>query len=422
MRDRRTFSALVGGGLLLVLFWPTSSGAPAPPADPPPAPSLERLSMLEELAYWRRDGERGLQLFADERPLSAIQAVVRGARPRSFALFGDERQSAGRHQLLASIPYGPLIEDTADRYRLDSLLLLAMVQTESGFDAGAISPAGAQGLMQLMPETGQTYGAARLTDPHANVRAGARYLRDLLHRFDDDLELALAAYNAGPAAVRRFRGVPPYRETRHYVERVLTLYLGYHRTLWQEAQLDALLGDLPAVPEGSTIATLSPAVYGPRFAVERRSMRGSELGQMAGSVAAGRAVVVGALGLTAATQPLAEVADALAQPLAELRQPRVAEDQQHDGEDDQQLRDAKASEHDDLRGGTVRSGARLFESGAARGSGRSEAAARGFDLGLSLADPAAPPPRTDAAPVAPLAAPEPRQTTAKPERESAPPS
>jgi len=350
--------------------------------------------------------------MADSGRSSAIQAVANGARPRSFALFGDERRSAGRHQLLASIPYGALIEDTADRYRLDSLLLLAMVQTESGFDAGAVSPAGAQGLMQLMPSTGQTYGTVRLTDPHSNLRAGARYLRDLLRGFDDDLELALAAYNAGPAAVRRARGVPPYRETRHYVERVLTLYLGYHRTLWQEAQLDALLGDLPAVPEGSTIATLSPAVFGPRFDVERRSMRGS--------VAAGRPVVVGALGLVPALQPLAEVADALAQPLAELRQPRVAEDQQHDGENDQQLRDAQASEHDDLRGGGQRDGARLFESGAALGS--SQPTGRGFDLGLSLAGHGAPPPRTDAAPAAPLAAPEPRQTIAKPERASAPPS
>lgn len=421
MRDRRTFSALVAGGLLLVLFWPTSSGAPAPPADPPPAPSLERLAMLEELAYWRRDGERGLRLFADERPRWVVQNAVNGVRQHSFALFGDERKSAGRHQLLASIPYGPLIEDAAERYRLDSLLLLAMVQTESGFDAGAVSPAGAQGLMQLMPTTAQTYGTVRLTDPHANLRAGARYLRDLLGRFDDDLELALAAYNAGPAAVRRAGGVPPIRETRHYVERVLTLYLGYHRTMWQEAQLDSLLGDLPAVPEGSTIAMLAPGVFGPRFAVQRRSLRGSVESSAAGSVAAGGAVVVGALGLVPATQPLAEVADALAQPLAELRQPRVAEDQQHDGKDDQQLRDAKASEHDDLRGAGLRSGARLFENGAAQ-PGIKPDLSRGFDLGLSLADRAAPPPKADAAPVAPSAAPEPRQTSAKPEPASAPPS
>jgi len=402
MRDRRTFSALVGGGLLLVLFWPTTSGTPAPPADPPPAPSLERLAMLEELAYWRR-GDRAGRLFADERPLSALAE----GKPRAFALFGDERGSAGRHQLLNSIPYGTLIEETAERYRLDSLLLAAVVQTESGFDARAISPRGAQGLMQLMPTTAQSYGATAPTDPHSNVRAGARYLRDLLHRFDDDLELALAAYNAGPAAVRRFRGMPPYRETRQYVERVLTLYLGYHRTLWQEAQLDQLLGDLPPVPEGSTIAMLAPSVFGPDFGATRARRR-------AGAVsAAGGAVVVGVLAVTTA-QPLAEVADALAQPLAELRQPRVAEDQQHDGKDDQQLRDAKASEHDDLRGGALRNGAGLFESGASP-------AARGFDLGVSLTDRGAPPPTPAAVPAAEPAAPAPRQTTPKPERESAPP-
>ena len=405
MRDRRTFSALVAGGLLIVLFWPTTSGTPAPPADPPPAPSLERMAMLEELAYWRR-GDGAPRLFADERPLSALA----GGRSRNFALFGDERKTTGRHLLLSSVPYGSLIEDNAQRYRLDSLLLLAMVQTESGFDAGAISPRGAQGLMQLMPTTGESYGAARLTDPHANVRAGARYLRDLLHRFDDDLELALAAYNAGPAAVRRFRGVPPYRETRQYVERVLTLYLGYHRTLWQEAQLDQLLGDLPTVPANSTMAMLAPSVFGPDLGVvrARRAMTGS---------AAGRAVVVGALAV-AATQPLAKVADALAQPLAELGQPRVTEDQQHDGEDDQQLRDAKASEHDDLRGVGRSGSARLFENGAPQPSAGS---ARGFDLGGSLADHEAAPPTPAAAPAAAAAAPEPRQTTPKPERESAPP-
>jgi soluble lytic murein transglycosylase-like protein len=395
MRDRRTFSALVGSAVLVVWLWPTSSSTPATPADPPPLPSVERLAMLQELAYWTRGIGRE-RLFADERPLSAL-----ADRRRSFALFGDERGQAGRHQLLANIPYGTIIEETAERYRLDSLLLAAVVQTESGFDATAISPRGAQGLMQLMPTTAQTYGASQPTDPHANVRAGARYLRDLLHRFDDDLELALAAYNAGPAAVRRFRGMPPYRETRGYVERVLTLYLGYHRTLWQEARLDQLLGDLPPVGAGPAFRTtfvqlpgeelIAPAAFAPRFAVTRRS---------AGS-AARRAVAVAALAVVPAAQPLAEVADALAEPLTELRQPGGAEDQQHDGEDDQQLLDAQ-SEHGNLRD--------------------RPAAARGFDLGLSLAPRPIAPPTPAAAPAAALAAPGPRQTTARPEPASAPPS
>jgi soluble lytic murein transglycosylase-like protein len=385
MRDRRSFSALVGGGLLLALFWPVTSGAPAPPLYGPPEAGSEGRAVLEELALLIRGNDGDFPLFT-ERPLAALAHSTVGERERSFRLFGEVGDN-GRRQLLAKIPYGALIEETADRYRIDSLLLAAVVQTESGFDPMAVSPKGAQGLMQLMPVTAQTYGLERPHEPRANVRAGARYLRDLMRRFDDDLELALAAYNAGPAAVRKFRGVPPYRETRHYVRRVLTLYLGYHRALWQEAQLDQLIGHLPAVTSGPTLV-----------AAQRRS-----------AAAAGRAVVaVGALGLAAA-QPLAEVADTLAEPLAQLRQSRVAEDQQHDGENDQQLWNAKASEHGYLRGGGMRSGARSFPTASRV-------------LGFSLTDRPAAPPTPAAAPFEPLAAPAPRQTIAKPARASAPPA
>lgn len=384
MRDRRSFSVLVGGGLLLALFWPVTSGRPALPLYGPPEAGSEGRAVLEELALLTRGNDGGFPLFT-ERPLAALAHATGGERERGFRLFGEVGDN-GRRQLLAKIPYGALIEETADRYRLDSLLLAAVVQTESGFDPMAVSPRGAQGLMQLMPVTAQTYGLERPHEPRSNVRAGARYLRDLLRRFDDDLELALAAYNAGPGAVRKFRGVPPYRETRHYVRRVLTLYLGYHRALWQEAQLDQLIGHLPAVTSGPTLV-----------AAQRRS-----------AAAAGRAVVVGAFGLAAA-QPLAEVADTLAEPLAQLRQSRVAEDQQHDGEDDEQLWNAKASEHGNLRGGGMRSGARSFPTASRV-------------LGFSLTDRPAAPPTPVAAPFEPLAAPAPRQTIAKPARASAPPA
>jgi hypothetical protein len=267
MRDRRTFSALVGGGLLLALFWPTTSSAPAVPVNRPPLPSNERLAMLSELTHWTHGSGRDFSLFG-EGPLPALARN----RPRGFALFAAEGDAEGRRQLLADVPYGELIFETAERYRLDGLLLAAMVQVESGFDAAAISPRGAQGLMQLMPMTAESYGASKPADPRANVRAGARYLRDLIRSFDGDLELALAAYNAGPAAVRRFRGMPPYRETRNYVERVLTLYLGYHRTLWQEDQLEQMMARLP--PLGSEPAVLTegspPAALPAVFAVDRQ--------------------------------------------------------------------------------------------------------------------------------------------------------
>lgn len=266
MRDRRTFPALVGAGLLLVLFWPTTSSAPAVPLNRPPLPSRERLAMLAELAHWTHGSDRDFSLFG-EGPLPALARN----RPRGFALFAAEGDAEGRRQLLADVPYGELIAETADRYRLDSLLLAAMVQVESGFDAAAISPRGAQGLMQLMPMTAQSYGAPRPAEPRANVRAGARYVRDLMRRFDGDLELALAAYNAGPAAVRRFGGVPPYRETRNYIERVLTLYLGYHRTLWQEAQLEQMMARLPPIDSEPAVITVSARaqVGHADFAVDR---------------------------------------------------------------------------------------------------------------------------------------------------------
>ena len=371
MRDRRSFSALVGGGLLLVLFWPATSGAPAPPLAQPTSPGEERLDVLAELALRSRGDHDGFGLFP-ERPLAALASD----RAQSFTLFRDRAGDTSRRRLLANIPYGDLIEDAAERHRVDSLLLAAVVQAESGFDPTAVSPRGAQGLMQLMPVTAQSYGALEPHEPSSNVRAGARYLRDLMRRFDDDLELTLAAYNAGPAAVRRFRGVPPYRETRQYVQRVLTLYLGYHRAMWQQAELDQLMGALPQA------ASLPPVLAAAR-----------------GRSAAGRAVAIGALGALPATQPLAKVADALAQPLAELRQAGVSEDQQHDGEDDQQLRDTEASEHEFLRSGGSRGTSLESLWTGSRTASRV--------LGFSLADRPAPLPTPAAAPSAPPVAPAP---------------
>lgn len=106
---------------------------------------------------------------------------------------------------------------------LDPDLLSSVMEAESGFNPRAISSKGAQGLMQLMPETAKGLG---VQDPFAegeNIAGGARYLKSLLDRFSD-LRLALAAYNAGPAAVEKFQGIPPYPETQQYVERVLSIY------------------------------------------------------------------------------------------------------------------------------------------------------------------------------------------------------
>ena len=118
------------------------------------------------------------------------------------------------------------IAEAASRYRVPEALLHAVISIESAYDPNAISRAGAVGLMQLMPETAQRYGVADRRNPSANLSGGARYLRDLLDRFDRNLALALAGYNAGENAVARFGNqVPPFEETQKYVRKVLALYV-----------------------------------------------------------------------------------------------------------------------------------------------------------------------------------------------------
>ncbi|RPI50323.1 MAG: lytic transglycosylase domain-containing protein [Acidobacteria bacterium] len=123
--------------------------------------------------------------------------------------------------LVEKTAYDPIIERASDRHGVDARLVKAVIQVESGFQPRARSHKGAMGLMQLMPKTARQYTARNLYDPASNIEAGTRHLKKLLAEFE--LPLALAAYNAGEAAVRRFGGIPPYDETRTYVARILGL-------------------------------------------------------------------------------------------------------------------------------------------------------------------------------------------------------
>ncbi len=130
------------------------------------------------------------------------------------------------------VRYSRTIELVAKRYRLPSALIHAVITAESGYDANAVSRAGAVGLMQLMPATAKRYGVRNRRDPRANVLGGTEYLKDLLSLFDNNLVLALAAYNAGEnAVINHGRKIPPYQETQTYVRRVLRYYNDYKKVM-----------------------------------------------------------------------------------------------------------------------------------------------------------------------------------------------
>jgi soluble lytic murein transglycosylase-like protein len=124
--------------------------------------------------------------------------------------------------------HGSTIDWIAKRYGIPLPLLHAIISAESAYDTNAISRAGAVGLMQLMPETAKRYGVVNRRNPVDNVDGGARYLRDLLAMFNNDLKLTLAAYNAGEGAVKKYGNkIPPYKETRNYINKVITFYKKY---------------------------------------------------------------------------------------------------------------------------------------------------------------------------------------------------
>jgi len=185
-----------------------------------------------------------MDIFSD---ISAIQdriAQISGSPPPDAPVpgaFGAALQQALQAmpaQGVAATPAGPapvppaeidsLVQQNAAAYGVDPALVKSVIANESAFDANATSNVGAQGLMQLMPETAAELGVTNAYDPAQNVAGGTRYLRSLLDRFKGDTKLAVAAYNAGPGAVEKYGDVPPYAETRSYVQNVLSSLDTYH--------------------------------------------------------------------------------------------------------------------------------------------------------------------------------------------------
>jgi soluble lytic murein transglycosylase-like protein len=146
-------------------------------------------------------------------------------------------------------PYKEMIDAAAAKYGIDPALLRGLIKAESNFNPNAGSPAGAQGLCQLMPGTAASLGCTNVHDPAQNIDAGARYLKQQLDAFGGDVTKALAAYNAGPGAVKRFGGVPPYAETQAYVRRVQQYADEYRRQ--SGSQPATALGAPGALPYGT---------------------------------------------------------------------------------------------------------------------------------------------------------------------------
>lgn len=187
----------------------------------------------------------GLRLHADRHQVEGnVVRIFSGggeAEMPASSIAGFEREDYEQEEIPATVPAPPaavvlvtpvaavpdspaqLANQAAKKYMLPDSFVRSVMKAESGFQPNAVSPKGAIGLMQLMPDTARVLGVDPM-DPHQNAEGGAQYLRQLLAKYESDpnqVLLALAAYNAGPAAVDRYHGVPPYRETREYILRVL---------------------------------------------------------------------------------------------------------------------------------------------------------------------------------------------------------
>ena len=155
--------------------------------------------------------------FASQLQTASASPAITGTTP---APASTSLMSAGASELPADVPYGAEITAAAKKYGIDPALLAGLVKQESGFNPNAGSPAGARGLTQLMPGTAAGLGVTNVLDPLQSLDGGAKYLRAQLDAFGGDVARALAAYNAGPGAVQRYGGVPPYAETQNYVRAV----------------------------------------------------------------------------------------------------------------------------------------------------------------------------------------------------------
>src|SRR5215210_39189 len=220
---------------------------------------VARVEQLQQLfTAATAPGGNGGQDFASQltaatsaaQPATAVAPAAPAAATMSLS-----GATAGPSALPPGVPYGAEITAAARKHGLDPALLAGLVRQESNFDPTAGSPAGARGLTQLMPGTAAGLGVTDVTDPAQALEGGAKYLKQQLDAFGGDVTKALAAYNAGPGAVQRYGGVPPYAETQNYVRKVLAYAAEYRQA--------APAASAAAAPVTSPLTTAAPTVSTP---------------------------------------------------------------------------------------------------------------------------------------------------------------
>ena len=210
---------MVGQRKLALLVWMTCLMSAAPAAA-----ELVYFTSGQSLSVrgHRQEGSRTLLVLRSGGEIACDSTLIVRIAPDEIPYPEPAPAPANDAELpLLASTYAAIIDRAAAAHGLDPRLVRAVIQVESAYRSDAVSRKGAMGLMQLMPETAQRYAVRNPFDPEANIVAGIQHLRSLLNRFD--VAVALAAYNAGEAAVERFGGIPPYQETRDYVRRVLRL-------------------------------------------------------------------------------------------------------------------------------------------------------------------------------------------------------
>jgi len=214
-------------------------------------------SLPAEAAIYSYRDESGRLFLTDNPPNSKYQIVVTSRKDRA----GPDMPEAlgGPTQVVTEIApqkvllpndetFSEMINAAAQVNGVDPYLIKAVIKVESDFDPGVVSSKGAQGLMQLIPSTAKLVGCRNAFDPADNIRGGARYLRMMLDRFNNNLDFALAGYNAGPGRVEQHRGIPPIRETRNYVNKVNHYYAHYRGNAGTSARVQPVMKTVKAMP------------------------------------------------------------------------------------------------------------------------------------------------------------------------------